>query len=211
MRSLMLTGLVMSALLLVGCAGSGGGAPSRGSGGGAPEPAVNGSGGAMGPAPAIGAAPYEGDFQVIFFQANGAQTMILVNEGHKARGTDAGRRRLALNIPGGGYKVLEERSMKALLKSLEERQYSQLSTPFRRGDERWFAPGADPRFRGMIFVDRKGTRQKLLGFRAAGANDGVGHQRYRAFVDLKLVFLNWYQGTSRTEAPESGRRGAGGR
>ena len=136
MRSLMLTGLVMSALLLVGCAGSGGGAPSRGSGGGAPEPAVNGSGGAMGPAPAIGAAPYEGDFQVIFFQANGAQTMILVNEGHKARGTDAGRRRLALNIPGGGYKVLEERSMKALLKSLEERQYSQLSTPFRRGDER---------------------------------------------------------------------------
>lgn len=171
---------------------------------------MSGPGGNRGaPPPDGGDLPRTGDFQVVFFQANGAQTMILVNKGHSLRNTDAGRRRLALNIPGGGYKVLDERAMQALLTSLEDRSYFDLATPFRRGDERWFAPQGDPRYRGMIYVDRNGKREKVLGFRAAGPNDGVGQQRYDAFVKLKLVFLNWFTGTSTTEQPESGRLGGG--
>ncbi|NRA95996.1 MAG: hypothetical protein HRU14_07275 [Planctomycetes bacterium] len=199
MRYLILAALTVSLFLSAGCTGS---APSGGSDRGQPP-----TGGARPlTLPHAGNdGPRQGDFRVILHQANGTQTMIMVNRGHTLRKAPEGRRRLALNIPGHGYKLLRENAMGALLKSLEERNFSALATPFKRGDERWFdAQAKEPRYRGMIFVERDGDRKKVLGFRPAGINDAVGQRRYKAFVDLKLVCMNWFVSTTDTEVPRSG-------
>lgn len=206
MRYLILAALTVS-VLLTGC-GSNSPSPSNGSG---REPTANGgdpNAGRSGMPPITrDDTPPEGDFRVILYQANGGQTMIMVNRGHTLRKSAEGRRRLALNIPNHGYKLLSETAMKALLQSLEERNLTRLSTPFQRGDERWFdSQAGDARYRGMIFVERNGNRSKVLGFRAAGINDGVGQARYKAFVELKLVFMNWFVSTTDTEVPGSGAR-----
>lgn len=200
MRYLILAALTVSLFLSGGCTGAGNANRSAGT----PEPS---RGSPAPPRPASDDGPPLGDFRVMLYQANGARLMAMVNRGHTMRKTDEGRRRLALNIPGQGYKLLRKSAMQALLTSLEERSFAALSTPFKRGDERWFdAQNEDPRYRGMIFVERDGDRRKVLGFRPAGQNDAVGQRRYKAFVDLKLVCMNWFVSTTDTEVPRSGTR-----
>ena len=206
MRYLILATLTVGLFLSAGCTG---GAPPRGSDpGGEPRFPGDGPGGARPwTLPDAGNDdPRQGDFRVILYQVNGTQTMIMVNRGHTLRKIPEGRRRLAL-LPGHGYKLLRESAMQALLTSLAERNFPALSTAFKRGDERWFdAQPKDPRYRGMIFVERDGERKKVLGFRPAGINDSVGQRRYKAFVDLKLVCMNWFVSTTDTEVPRSGTR-----
>ena len=143
-----------------------------------------------------------GDVRLVLHQANGAQTMILVNRGNPRRTSLAGQRQLAMGIPDHGYKVLSEEAMTALLTSLDQYNFERLASDFERGDETWFNPRADDRrYRGILYIERNGTRRKILGFRPAGRDDGVGHQRYQAFVNLKLVFMRWFVSTTATEVP----------
>ena len=204
MRFLITAASLIACILTVGCVSTETSESGRSEPGGARATAADPGPSAL-PEVTQPETPSKGDFRVIFYQQRGGVNFILVNRGHSLRKSAEGRRRLALYAPGLGYKVLAEPDMEALLVSLEDRNYSRLATPFQAGDEQFFdRERAGPRYRGMVFVERNGTKQKVLGWAPANDRDGMGARRLATFVELKLVCLKWFRGTSATEVPDGG-------
>ncbi|MEZ6194220.1 MAG: hypothetical protein R3F20_00605 [Planctomycetota bacterium] len=149
------------------------------------------------------------DCRVILYQPKTRAFMIMVNRDHEKRATETGRLDLALGRRSGGYNVLSDRQIDAVLETLKSRGGDLLRTPFTREDERYLQAGPDsiPHYKGIIVIENGGERWKYLG--VAPQNDPLLAEKYRIFSDLKLAVATYYGGTGPMEQPSAGGTGAG--
>ena len=192
MRSTLLG--LMALLALAACASDGqnSGNASRAAREGTPER----SGGAAVTTP-VG----QHDRRVIAYDPRTRLFMVLVNQGHSGRATEAGRRALALSRTEVSYKVIEEDAMEALFQSMRNRGAFGAATPVSDEDRRYFGTAADvsANYRGIILIEEDGLPLKILGFRALG--DSAGQARLKLFTDLKYLVTHWFNLRSEIERP----------
>jgi hypothetical protein len=144
--------------------------------------------------------------RVMFYQPKGDLLLILVNENHTGRTTEAGRLELALNDANRAYKILTDAQMEALLQSLVAQGYDQNATDFVPDDAQYLtAASADlPRYQGLISVERGGSKTKVLGYRRSSEGDAIGLRRYQSYTQLKALVQKWFGDSSRSEYPVGG-------
>ncbi|MEE9394491.1 MAG: hypothetical protein V3W41_18505 [Planctomycetota bacterium] len=145
--------------------------------------------------------------RIILYQPITRTTMILVNHDHQLRESLKGRQRLALGIKGQGYKVLSDRQIDALLKSMASENAKVIRQPASREDFRYLrtGPGDIPDFKGIILVENNGSLIKYVGIRPN--NDPVKAKKLQIYVNLKTLVARWHQANSQVELPSPVMRG----
>ena len=151
------------------------------------------------------AAAATGDARVMLYEPKTDNLLIMVNESHSGRKTEAGRINLALGDRSRAYKILTDVQMGALLESLENNGFRSAESRFEPGDEQYLTTASRdlPNYKGIVFVERGGARSKALGFRPASRNDPAAVGRLKTFTDMKPIIMHWFGGTSMSELPTS--------
>ena len=144
--------------------------------------------------------------RVMLYQPKGDLLLVIVNESHTGRTTEAGRLDLSLGDPNRAYKILTDAQMEALLETMVAQGYDQNASDFVPDDAQYLnASSADlPRYQGMISVERGGRKTKVLGFRKSSEGDAIGARRYQSYAKLKAVVQKWFGDSSRSEYPVGG-------
>jgi hypothetical protein len=144
--------------------------------------------------------------RVMFYQPKGDLLLIIVNESHSGRATEAGRLDLSLGDPNRAYKILSDSQMEALIKSLAAQGYDQNAAEFVPEDAQYLTASSTelPRYQGLISVERGPMKTKVLGFRKSSEGDALGARRYQTYALLKGLVQKWFSDSSRSEFPVGG-------